>query len=188
MPQEIHYCKTIAKRPPSFFFQQGRTRVGKKILIIGESLARNGWIKSGKAFYTPEGKIVPTGKRLNEELSILKTRLEECAFTEMAKCYIGNNRKLLFKCGILCKDHFLNQVKRFQPKLILSLGIVTKKLLEEIFYKNLKIGKTNKIVFDDREFFIFPLYHPSPANPFGHQRNLRFLKREKRSIKTLLKN
>ena len=175
MDQEIHNCKEIDSKPTSFFFQEGSSPVGKKILILGESLAKNGWVESGKAFYTNEGKLVPTGKRLNEELSILGITLEECAFTEIAKCYIGKNRKQLSVCGNLCAQHFLAQLNQFQPTIILSLGVITKDILEEIFNTNLPIGEISKAVHDNNSCLILPIYHPSPANPFGHGKNIKII-------------
>jgi uracil-DNA glycosylase len=47
--------------------QIGRGR-GKKVLVVAESPAQNGWRVSGRAFFTSEGKILATGKRLNDYL------------------------------------------------------------------------------------------------------------------------
>jgi uracil-DNA glycosylase family 4 len=186
MNEEIHHCKEIDSKPSSFFFQEGSSSVGKKILILGESLAKNGWVESGKAFYTTEGKIVPTGKRLNEELSILGITLEECAFTEIAKCYIGKNRKQLSVCGKLCAQHFLTQLNHFKPTIILSLGVITKDILEEIFKTNLPMGEISKITDHKDSYFVLPIYHPSPANPFGHGKNIRIMSNLKSELVKLL--
>ena len=40
MEKEIHNCKEIGNKPPSFFFQKGKG-VGSSILILGESLLKN---------------------------------------------------------------------------------------------------------------------------------------------------
>lgn len=185
MAQEIHYCKEIDFKPVTFYFQKGSGNRGKKILILGESLAKNGWLESGKAFYTLENKIVPTGKRLNEELSLLGVTFEECAFTEIAKCYLGKNRRQLSKCGLLCADHLLKQINHFKPKLILSLGVITKDVLEKIFTTALAIGKIKKVSLRGKTYYIMPLYHPSPANPFGHAKNIRIIRNQKKSLKNL---
>jgi hypothetical protein len=39
--EEIDNCKEMALKPMSFFFRQGSTDAGKKILTSGESLAKN---------------------------------------------------------------------------------------------------------------------------------------------------
>jgi uracil-DNA glycosylase family 4 len=186
MAREIHHCKEITAKPVTFYFQKGTGKRGKKILILGESLARNGWLESGKAFYTLENKIVPTGKRLNEELTQIDVTLEECAFTEIAKCYLAKNRKILTKCGLLCADHLLKQINHFKPRLILPLGVMTKDTLEKIFKTALPLGKINEVSYKNRVYAVLPLYHPSPANPFGHAKNIRIIKDQKKSLQKLV--
>jgi len=186
MAREIHHCKKISSKPVTFFFQKGSSKRGKKILILGESLAKNGWLKSGKAFYTLENKIVPTGKRLNEELSPFNVTFEECSFTEIAKCYLGKNRKMLSKCGLLCANHLLKQINHFKPRLILSIGVITKDILENILKTALPMGKIKEASYKNRAYFILPLYHPSPANPFGHIKNIRIINDQKKSWQELV--
>lgn len=60
-----HICEKINETPTSYLLQVGKGK-RKKVLVIGESPALNGRILSGKAFYTKEGKLVPSGKRFNE--------------------------------------------------------------------------------------------------------------------------
>lgn len=186
MDQEVHNCKKISAKSPSFFFQEGLTDYGKKILILGESLAKNGWVESGKAFYTKENKLVPTGKKLNEELSLLNIRLEECAFTEIAKCYIGKNRKQLSVCGLLCSKHFFKQLDHFEPKIIISLGVITKDILGEIFKTTLPLGKIKEVTYKSKTYAILPIYHPSPANPFGHAKNIKIISEQKKTLNSLI--
>ncbi|HPO05666.1 MAG TPA: uracil-DNA glycosylase family protein [Candidatus Gracilibacteria bacterium] len=168
---EIHHCHHIDEQALDFFFQVGKGR-GQKVLILGESLARNGWVESGRAFYTTAGKIVPTGKRLNEELLPFNLSLEDCAFTEIAKCYIGQNRKILKTCAERSLSFLFRQIQEHQIKLVLSLGVTTKEVLSIGLKQDLTIGEMNQISDTNFAFQILPLYHPSPANPFGHQKNL----------------
>lgn len=186
MNEEIHHCNEINSKELSFFFQTGSSPVGKRVLILGESLAKNGWVESDEAFYTKEGKLVPTGRRLNEELAQLDFTLEECAFTEIAKCYIGKNRKQLSNCGLLCGNHLVNQINHFKPKLILSLGVITKDVLQEIFQTNLSMGVITEMFLNNKYYNILPLYHPSPANPFGHPKNIKIISDNKKVIKDLI--
>jgi uracil-DNA glycosylase family 4 len=188
MDEEIHYCQEIDSKPLSFFFQKGEATTGKKILILGESLAKNDWIKSGRAFYGINGKIAPSGKRLNEELSLLNLSLDQCAITEIAKCYLGSNRKQLLNCGLLCGTHLIKQIKNFKIELVLSLGVSTKEVLQRIFNTNLPIGKITELTFKNKKYYFLPLYHPSPANPTGHKKNIEIITNNKKVINKILKS
>ena len=185
MHEEIHNCDNLANKPASFFFQEGIGR-GKDILILGESLARNGWVQSGKAFYTPEGKLVPTGRKLNEELAIIGLKLEECAFTEIAKCFIGKNRKVLASCGMKSKDHLLLQLRTCKPKIVMSLGVVTKDALQQVFGVEFEMGTPKQIEADGGSFTLLPLYHPSPASPYGHGKNMAIMTEFKTKYKNII--
>ena len=180
--KEKHNCKNINTKPPSFFFQKGKGG-SSKILILGESLGKDSLLHQGKAFYTTTGKIVPTGKRLNEELAILNLSFEKCAFTEIAKCYLGSNRKTLKSCGLRCADHFIKQLKTYKIKLVISLGVVTKDILEKIFDNKLMIGEITKV---ENKWNILPIYHPSPASPCGHRKNLLIIAKNKKEIEKII--
>jgi uracil-DNA glycosylase family 4 len=180
--KEKHNCRNINTKPPSFFFQKGSGR-GSKVLILGESLGKDSLLHQGKAFYTTTGKIVPTGKRLNEELAILNLSFEKCAFTEIAKCYLGNNRKALKTCGLCCGEHFINQLKAYKIKLVISLGIITKDILEKIFDSKLTMGEIIKI---ESKWNILPIYHPSPASPYGHRKNIAIITKNKKEIEKII--
>ncbi|MDO9509707.1 MAG: uracil-DNA glycosylase family protein [Candidatus Magasanikbacteria bacterium] len=177
--EEIHNCKNINSKPSSFFFQKGIGK-GAKILILGESLGKDNILHLGKAFYTTSGKIVPTGKRLNEELKILNLSFEKCSFTEIAKCYLGNNRKILKTCGLKSGEHLISQLKAYKIKLVISLGVTTKDILEKIFDIKLPMGEITKV---KNKWSILPIYHPSPASPHGHKKNLVIIMKNKKEIK-----
>ena len=89
-----HYCEFPNEFPEHKFHQKGIGK-GKYVLLVGESPAPNGWRKSGKACYSPEGKLLPTGKRLNELLTEFGLSVEICGFTELSKCFVGKYRKQL---------------------------------------------------------------------------------------------
>ena len=180
--EEIHNCQIINNKPSSFFFQKGKGS-SSKILILGESLGKDSLLHQGRAFYTTSGKIVPTGKRLNEELSVLNLSFEKCAFTEIAKCYLGNNRKILKTCGLCCGEHFVNQLKAYKIKLVISLGVATKDILEKIFDSKLMIGEITKV---ESKWNILPIYHPSPASPHGHRKNLLIIAKNKKEIEKII--
>jgi len=180
--EEKHNCQSIKNKPPSFFFQKGIGK-GGKVLILGESLGKDSLLHQGKAFYTASGKIVPTGKRLNEELSILNLFFEKCAFTEIAKCYLGNNRKILKTCGLKSGGHFISQLKAYKIKLVISLGVTTKDILEKIFDSKLTMGEITKV---ESKWNILPVYHPSPASPHGHKKNLLIIAKNKKEIEKII--
>ena len=79
-----HYCINIDEFPPTKFLQIGRGK-GQDILVVGEAPAPNGWRKSGRAFYTPEGKLLPTGRNLNKLLEPFEVTVEDISFTELIK-------------------------------------------------------------------------------------------------------
>ena len=129
---------------------------------------------------------MPTGKRLNEELAILNLTLEKCAFTEIAKCYIGNNRKILKSCGLRCGQHLFSQLITYKIKLIISLGVITKDILENLFDTELPIGEVSYITHRNKQLSILPLYHPSPANPYGHRKNLAIISNKEKEIRQII--
>lgn len=175
MSDEIHFCNEIDSKPIDFFFYNGRNNKYKDILIIGESLSKNGWIVSGMPFHNKDRKIAPTFKRLNEELALFGASIENCSFTEVAKCYIGKDRKNIITCADKCREQLLKQLRHYKPKIIITLGVTTKNILEEMFDKGLVLGEMNEVVFSNNKIVAVPLYHPSPANPSGHKKNMTFI-------------
>jgi len=167
---EEHYCQNSVSFPLEKFHQLG-TGKGKYILIVGESPAENGWRKSGKAFYNPNGKILATGKRLNQLLTPFGLSVEECGFTELAKCFVGKNRKVLDKCSAGCWPIFLKQLKTADYKMIIILGVKTLEIFNELCKSELKIGVITKTKIDNKSYSVLPIYHPSPVNPHGQKKN-----------------
>ena len=119
-----HHCQDISHFDINKFFQIGKGN-GVSVLIAGESPAANGWRKSGKACYTPEGKLLPTGKRLNELLSPFDLSVEICGFTELAKCFVGKDRHFLLQCSRNCWPIFTKQIESQNIKFIILLGVNT---------------------------------------------------------------
>jgi len=167
---ETHFCNEPNKFPLDKFHQIGSGK-GKHILIVGESPAAKGWRVSGKAFYDINHKMLPTGKRLNALLSLINLSIEKCGFTELAKCFINGNRKVLEKCSKGCWPIFTKQLKKVDYKLILLLGVRTLEIFNKIIKTELKIGVISKIKINDKNYSILPIYHPSPINPHGQKKN-----------------
>lgn len=174
MEQE-HHCRD-KNFPIDRFLQKGIGR-GEKVLIVGESLAKNGWRKSGKAFYTIEGKIVGTGRVLNKLLLKFDLCAENCGFTDIAKCYIGQDRNLLNTCGSKCWKIFLQQIDGNDFKLIMLLGKKTLEIFNNQLQSDYKIGELSKIILGEKEYNLLPIFHPSPANPYGYTKNAEIFER-----------
>jgi len=165
-----HFCDDPQNFPLDKFFQKG-VGVGQKVLFIGESPAPNGWRKSGKACYTPDGKLLPTGKRLNELFNTFKLTVDKCGFTELAKCYVGKNKKLLKDCSRKCWPILLKQMENNKSRLLIILGVHTTNIFSKLVKKELPIGKLTKIRVNGKTYTVLPIFHPSPINPYGHEKN-----------------
>lgn len=165
-----HYCESPNKFPIEKYHQKG-TGKGKWVLLIGESPAQNGWRKSGKACYTPEGRLLPTGKRLNELLYSFGLSVEVCGFTELSKCYVGKDRKQLQACSLKCWPIFLKQLASFDYKLLIIMGVETLRIFNIISGLNLQVGKLEQALVGNKEYFILAIFHPSPINPSGRVKN-----------------
>ena len=179
-----HVCNNIKDFPINKFHQSG-TGKGRNLLIVGESPAPNGWIISGKACYRPDGKILPTGKRLNELLEPFGLSVENSGFTELSKCFVSK-RTELESCGKKCWPIFLNQIKNEDYKLLIILGVQTTHILSKIIDRNLIVGEIVEIELEEKKYKIFPIFHPSPVNPTGHSKNKVLFKSLYSSLKNIL--
>lgn len=161
--------------------------VGKNILAVGESPAANGWCKSGRAFFTTSGKMVPTGKNFLVNLQQIDSNinLENISFTEIAKCFVANNRKVLGSCASKTWPHFTNQLKHVAPKLIILLGKKTTDIFNVLSKTSLQVGELSTVVIFGVVYNILPIYHPSPLNP-KRVHNAGFLDKNVVKIRELL--
>jgi uracil-DNA glycosylase family 4 len=182
-----HYCNDTENYPLNKFLQIG-TGKGRKVLIVGESPAPNGWRKSGKAFYTPDGRLLPTGKNLNNILNKYDLGVENCGFTELVKCFVGKNRNLLNSCGEKSWDIFVKQLNTYQFTFLIILGVKTLELFNKYSKLSLKIGKIQNAEIADHIYAFLPLYHPSPISPIGHKNNLEIFKTNDQNISQILSN
>lgn len=164
-----HHCGD-KNYPINKFLQKGIGR-GKKIIIVGESLSKTGWRKSGRAFYANDGKILGTGRVLNKLLLRFDLSAESCGFTNIAKCYIGRDKKLLNICGAKCWKIFLRQIGANDFKLIVLLGKKTLEIFNNQLQSDFKTGELSKVVLGDKEYNLLSIFHPSPANPHGYVKN-----------------
>lgn len=180
-----HVCGDIESFPLNKFHQRG-TGNGCKVLILGESPAPNGWIVSGKACYRSDGKILPTGKRLNEYLGPFGLSVEMCGFTELSKCFVSK-RSELESCGKKCYPILINQIKGAGYELIVVLGVKTTEIYSEIVGVDLPVGRISNVDIQGKSYKILPIFHPSPINPTGHAKNIALFKKHRTEIVSLLK-
>ncbi|MEI6053886.1 MAG: uracil-DNA glycosylase family protein [Candidatus Saccharibacteria bacterium] len=183
--KEEHYCDG-QQLPIDKYLQTGEG-VGKYLLVVGESPAANGWRKSGRAFFTVDGKIVPTGKNLLINLKQIDNDLglENISFTEIAKCFVADNRKILHACASKTWPHFIEQLNYMQPKLIVLLGQKTTEIFNLLASSSLAVGNIQEIELLGKKYTVLPIYHPSPLNPRRVQ-NVGFVDVNKEKIRKLL--
>jgi len=179
-----HVCNNINDFPLDKFHQLGIGK-GENLLIVGESPAPNGWIVSGKACYRPDGKILPTGKRLNELLEPFDLSVEISGFTELSKCFVSK-RTELEDCSKKCWPIFLKQLSSKDYKILVILGVHTTHIFSKLINRDLVMGEIIDINLEGKNYKIFPIFHPSPINPTGHSKNVELFKREYSKLKKVL--
>ena len=180
-----HYCEFPNEFPEHKFHQKGIGK-GKYVLLVGESPAPNGWRKSGKACYSPEGKLLPTGKSLNELLTEFGLSVEICGFTELSKCFVGKYRKQLQICSQKCWPILLRQLASSKYKLLVILGVETLRIFNFISGLNLQIGKLEKALVGNKEYSVLAIFHPSPINPNGRVKNKEIFQRLQTSLNKII--
>lgn len=150
------------------------------ILIIGESPAKDGWLKSGKAFYDINSNLQATGKILSKLLKLIDLSIEDISFTECCKCHISDRNKL-YNCSNNCKTFLMEQIKNCNQDIILTMGLFPTQIL-----LNTKINKFKDYV--GKSFYLYgktiiPIYHCSPINPLSYKGNENIFISLKESVK-----
>ena len=143
-----------------------------RILVLGESPAKDGWIQSGKAFYNKEGKFQASGKVLDKLLNIIGLTIDDINFTEVCKCII-EDRKRLRECSSNCKDILFKQISLFDFDIILPMGQFPTETILGIKIDKLKdvVGNIYNVDFNGKIKKVIPIYHTSPANPLCYKGN-----------------
>ncbi len=166
----IKDCKLCGDypKPQCESFKKGNC----KIMVIGESPAKNGWLVSGKAFYDTSGNIQSRGRVLNRLLNLCKLNIDDIYFTECCKCHIAD-RSQLERCSNNCKTFLIKQIEQSDCELILPMGIFASQVVLDTKIKKFKdyVGKVFEINFNGKTKKIIPIYHTSPVNPLGYKGN-----------------
>ena len=173
--EEIRNCFKCGNLPKltEAVMQTGKSR----ILIIGESPAKDGWIVSKKAFYNKDGKLQASGRVLDKLLSLCNLTVEDISFTEVCKCVISD-RKTLKKCCENCRPILLKQLENVECDIILTMGRYPTETILRTKIKKLSdvVGKKFEINLGNSIKTVIPIYHPSPINPLGFRGNEKIFK------------
>lgn len=175
MADEIKNCNKCGELPKLVCnsLKTGKSRV----LVLGESPAKDGWIVSGKAFYNKDGKLQASGRILNKLLNLCNMTIDDINFTEVCKCVIAD-RKMLRQCCDNCKPILFKQLDKFECDVILPMGqFPTETILGRRVNKlSDVVGKVFKIKFGETTKTVVPVYHTSPANPLCYKGNEKIFK------------
>lgn len=149
------------------------TKKGKsRVLVLGESPAKDGWIVTGKPFYNKDGNLQASGKILDKLLKLVDISIDDINFTEVCKCIISDRKKLR-ECSYNCKGILFEQIKEFDADVILTMGQYPSEIMLGFKVEKLKdvVGKMYEIVIGDKKKIVIPIYHPSPASPLSYKGN-----------------
>ncbi len=168
--EKVHQChdcqNLVEKFPNSPTLYLGENQ---DILLIREAPANNGWRKSHQLWKDINGKILPSGLILQKLFDIIERDIFEISFLESVKCY-PIERKHLKICSKNCKSIMLEQIDILKPKLIITLGeFPTRNLLD---FKFDKFSDVVGNIYEQNNYKILPIYHPSPISPKSYKGNV----------------
>jgi len=176
--EKINKCSLCGDLPK---LTENSIQVGKtNFVIIGESPAKDGWIKSKKAFYNTERKLQASGRILEKLLNNIGLTIEDVYFTECCKCIIENRSKLE-ECSKNCMPFLIEQLNKLQCGLIVTMGLRPTQAILKTKIKKFAdyVGKEFDIKLGNKEYKLIPIYHPSPLNPKGYKGNIEIFNRIK---------
>lgn len=178
--EKIIKCFLCGKLPKltEISMQYGKTN----FIIIGESPAKDGWIKSKRAFYNTEGKLQGTGRVLEKLLNNIGLSIDDIYFTECCKCVITDRSKLE-KCSKNCMPILAEQLNDIPCETILTMGVHPTQAILHTKIKKFAdyVGKEFDIFIGQKKYKLIPIYHPSPLNPKGYKENIPIFEQLKRT-------
>lgn len=155
------------------YFEHDSVHFGNKceLLFVGEAPAKDGWRVTGKAWHNPKGKLVPSGKNFSKLLKIVDLNIEDATFVEAVKCYPPGG-KVLGKHLINCFPFLAKQINLLDPLVIIPMGVKpTKVLLNQKEEFSTIVGNFSTVQIGNKEYTVFPIYHPSPISPKSLKNN-----------------
>ena len=153
-------------------------QIGKsRILVLGESPSKDGWIVSGRAFFNSDGKLQASGKILNKLLNICGINIEDVNFIECCKCIISD-RKRLRECIKNCRSILFTQLENLDFDIILPMGQYPSEAILGRKVARLKdiVGKEFIVQIGGNKKLVIPIYHTSPINPLSFKGNEQIFK------------
>jgi len=148
-----------------------------KIII----LSHLGRVKSESDFAT--NTLEPVKNILEKLLNEIGYSVGDIYFTECCKCII-EDRKQLEKCSQNCRSILFQQISSVPCKIIVTMGLhptqvlLNKKIQRFADY----VGKETMIEIENKNYLLFPIYHPSPLNPKGYKDNIPIFAKLRRLI------
>lgn len=156
------------------YFEHDSVHFGSNcdLLFVGEAPAKNGWRVTGRAWYNPSGKLVPSGKVFAKLLEIIGiTEVSDITFLEAVKCYPLKG-KVKSEHIKNCQPLLREQIYLLDPLVIIPMGVkATKALLNFTDFSDV-VGKFSSIRIKDNDYNVFPMYHPSPISPKSLKDNI----------------
>ncbi len=177
---EIRQCNLCPEREQfpatSKTFQLGSQ---KNILFVGRDPAKEGWRKSGKAFFKTDGSMLQSGRIFGDQLKEVGMRIEDITFVELIKCFpIGDKMRNPRRSETEnCRLWLERQIDILRPKAIVPMG---KECYE--FFRRKRVSSLSACVekgerVSYRGVPVIPMFHPSGANQKHNWRNVAVLRR-----------
>ena len=136
------------------------------ILFVGREPAKDGWRRSGKAFYKEDGTLLSSGWILKDQLEQVGLDIGGIIFVELIKCFPSGDRTRNPRKSEIgnCRHWLDRQIDVIRPKVIVPMG---KDCYE--FFRGKRVGSfLSCIERGDRAYYrgipVVPIFHPSGAN------------------------
>ncbi len=143
-----------------------------QILLIGDAPIR----KENKEFSQINEKLYSLDATVKKLFEILNLELNEIFYIEAMKCFL-NDKRNINKCINNCRNFLLAQINIINPKIIFTLGDkATRSLLEYRDFNDI-VGLPRKIIINEEEKYIIPLYSPLLRNYTRNKRIMKDLKK-----------
>ena len=183
--KDEHYCDNPDVFPTNKMFKPGKGR-GRRVLIVGQWPAANGWRKSGEAFRTPDGEMIQSGKNLNKLLEPVGLSLENCAYTDIVKCYRAEGKPPTSKCKRGCWPIFERQLRSDDFGLLILLGPPVWETIRKKAGTVLHLGKLARVRLSGSHYTVLPIYHPVHQYQDSARANRQTFKELGNELRTLL--
>jgi uracil-DNA glycosylase family 4 len=161
------------------------------VLVVGQAPAADGWLRTGKAFIKSNGEMLQTGKNLNKLLRKIGLSLNECAYTELVKCYRGKNssgydKAVLSGCVRGCWPIFERQLGTGDFGLLVLLGRPVLDAFKKKTKAPLVMGRLSDVELSDSLRKVLSIYHPVHIYPPSARENLHIFEELGNDLRTLL--